>query len=149
MLQCPTPSFSGSNDAKTSSILMSSSVCGGCDDEWGICSWYGCMFGFRRYFCRPPRTRSRRTPSFSIPINKHFLKRHAWQAFRRRLLISQSLFAGHVYSMLPKRLRFSLNELLLWFPFRCFTLNRSLEERFTGFAASNSIVESWRDVSAH
>jgi hypothetical protein len=31
----------------------------------------------------------------------HFWKRQAWQAFRRRLLISQSLEAGHVYSMFP------------------------------------------------
>lgn len=55
----------------------------------------------RRYFCLPPRTRSSLTPSFSMPIRMHFWKRQAWQAFRRRLLISQSLEAGHVYSMFP------------------------------------------------
>ena len=55
----------------------------------------------RRYFCLPPRTRSSLTPSFSMPIRMHFWKRQAWQAFRRRLLISQSLDAGHVYSMFP------------------------------------------------
>ena len=34
-------------------------------------------------------------------MRMHFWKRHAWQAFRLRLLISQSLAAGQVYSMLP------------------------------------------------
>lgn len=54
-----------------------------------------------RYFWRPPRTRSRRTPSLSMPVLRHFCIRQAWHAFRRRLLISQSLLAGHVYSILP------------------------------------------------
>lgn len=96
-------SGSGSNDDNTSRIFISSRDCG---VYWGFdCvnwSWYGFAHGFLRYFCRPPRTLSNRTPSFSIPIRRHFRNRQAWHAFRRRLFISQSLLAGQVYSILPK-----------------------------------------------
>lgn len=71
----------------------------------GLCAditwtWNG-ISGFRRYFCRPPLTRSSLTPSFSIPDRRHFLNRQAWQAFLRRLFISHSPLAGQVYSILP------------------------------------------------
>lgn len=87
----------------------------------------------RLYFCRPPRTRSRRTParqqaglsqstgtfrrsrsssglpdsedlpSLIIPACRHLRKRQAWHAFLRRLVISHSLLTGQLYSMLPRR----------------------------------------------
>lgn len=40
-------------------------------------------------------------PSFSIPTLRHFMKRQAWQDLRLRFVISHSLVAGQLYSMLP------------------------------------------------
>lgn len=40
-------------------------------------------------------------PSLSMPTLRHFVKRHAWQAFLRLLVISHTLDAGQLYSMLP------------------------------------------------
>ena len=40
-------------------------------------------------------------PSFNIPTLRHFMKRQAWQDLRLRFVISHSLVAGQLYSMLP------------------------------------------------
>ena len=47
-----------------------------------------------------PRQRS---PSLSMPTRRHLVKRQAWQALRLLLVISHSLEAGQLYSMLPAR----------------------------------------------
>lgn len=52
--------------------------------------------------CPGPRQRS---PSLSMPTRRHLVKRQAWQALRLRLVISHSLEAGQLYSMLPARKR--------------------------------------------
>ena len=44
-----------------------------------------------------------RSPSLSMPTRRHLVKRQAWQALRLRLVISHSLEAGQLYSMLPAR----------------------------------------------
>lgn len=40
-------------------------------------------------------------PSLSMPTLRHFMKRQAWQDLRLRFVISHSLVAGQLYSMLP------------------------------------------------
>lgn len=45
------------------------------------------------------------SPSLSMPTRRHLVKRQAWQALRLRLVISHSLEAGQLYSMLPARKR--------------------------------------------
>lgn len=40
-----------------------------------------------------------------MPTRRHLVKRQAWQALRLRLVISHSLEAGQLYSMLPARKR--------------------------------------------
>lgn len=42
-----------------------------------------------------------RSPSFNMPTLRHFMKRHAWHDLRLRLVISHSLAAGQLYSILP------------------------------------------------
>jgi hypothetical protein len=48
---------------------------------------------------------AQRSPSLSMPTRRHLVKRQAWQALRLRLVISHSLEAGQLYSMLPARKR--------------------------------------------
>lgn len=40
-------------------------------------------------------------PSLSMPTVRHFIKRQAWHDLRLLLVISHSLVAGQLYSMLP------------------------------------------------
>jgi len=48
-------------------------------------------------------------PSRSMPTRRHLVNRHDWQDFLRRLVISQSLVAGQVYSILPEKIRHQVN----------------------------------------
>lgn len=59
----------------------------------------------------PPAARApaQCSPSLSMPTRRHLVKRQAWQALRLRLVISHSLEAGQLYSMLPARKRRGLN----------------------------------------
>lgn len=52
-----------------------------------------------------PCTQAQRSPSLSMPTRRHLVKRQAWQALRLLLVISHSLEAGQLYSMLPARKR--------------------------------------------
>ena len=50
---------------------------------------------------RPHVAKGGLLPSFNIPTLRHFMKRQAWQDLRLRFVISHSLVAGQLYSMLP------------------------------------------------
>ena len=52
---------------------------------------------------RPHPGPRQRSPSLSMPTRRHLVKRQAWQALRLRLVISHSLEAGQLYSMLPAK----------------------------------------------
>lgn len=60
------------------------------------------MTGNRQKLClKHQQEGSGCSPSFSMPTLRHLVKRHAWQAFLRLLVISHSFDAGQLYSMLP------------------------------------------------
>lgn len=53
------------------------------------------------FFLKAQNELSTGSPSLSMPTLRHLVKRHAWHAFLRLLVISHSFDAGQLYSMLP------------------------------------------------
>lgn len=76
-----------------------------------------------------------------MPIRRHFWKRQAWQALRLRLLISQLLVAGHVYSMLPGNAKHSIIGCQA-LDVELQTLDGALEEGFACFTRGYTVVEA-------